>query len=136
MVKNDDCETKTTEVNDKRITKVGRFLRRTSLDETPQFFNVLMGDMSIVGPRPHMLSVDDHYRTFIDRYHIRSHVKPGITGLAQIRGFRGDAGNTNIEMQKRILADAFYVNNWSIALDGVIILKTIVLLLKGDKKAY
>ncbi len=136
MVENSDCETKTTEVNDKRITKIGRFLRRTSLDETPQFLNVLLGNMSIVGPRPHMLAVDDHFREFISKYSVRSMVKPGITGLAQIRGLRGDAGNTNIEMQKRFLADAFYVNNWSPSLDAVILLKTAILLLRGDKKAY
>lgn len=135
MVENDHSSTKTTQENDDRITKVGKFLRKTSLDEMPQFINVLLGDMSVVGPRPHMILIDDYYKSRIGRYAVRSLVKPGITGLAQVNGLRGDDGNMEIEMQKRILTDAFYVRNWSLILDGVIILKTIFLVLKGDKKA-
>lgn len=132
---NDECATKTTAPNDDRITRVGRFLRKTSLDEMPQFINVLRGEMSVVGPRPHMLLVDDFYKLKIGRYAVRSLVKPGITGLAQVNGLRGDSGDMDIEMHKRILADAFYVKNWTISLDLVIILKTIFLVVGGDKKA-
>lgn len=135
MHKNGDSSTKTTELNDSRITGFGKFLRKTSLDEMPQFINVLLGDMSVVGPRPHMLLVDDYYKLKIGRYSIRSHVKPGVTGLAQVNGLRGDTGDMNIEMQKRILADTFYVKNWSFVLDVVIIFKTAFLIVKGDKKA-
>ena len=132
---NGDCSIKTTEDKDERITKIGRFLRKTSLDEMPQFLNVLKGEMSVVGPRPHMLLVDDFYKLKIGRYAIRSLVKPGLTGLAQVNGLRGDAGNMDIEMQKRVLADAFYVKNWTLILDLVIILKTLFLVIGGDKNA-
>ena len=136
MVENEESSTKTTSKDDYRITKFGKFLRKNSLDETPQFINVLLGNMSVVGPRPHMLLVDDYYKPKIGRYSIRSQVKPGITGLAQVSGLRGDNGNDmEIEMKKRILADTFYIKNWSIILDLVIILKTLFLLLKGDKNA-
>ena len=132
---NADSASKTTDENDKRITSIGKFLRKSSLDELPQFINVLLGDMSVVGPRPHMLMVDDYYKMKIGRYSIRSHVKPGITGLAQVNGLRGDKGDMVIEMQKRILADTFYVKNWSFVLDLVIILKTVFLVIRGDKNA-
>ncbi len=135
MCVNEDSATKTTGHNDQRITKIGKFLRKTSLDELPQFVNVLIGDMSIVGPRPHMLVVDDHYKPKIGRYAVRSMVSPGITGLAQVNGLRGDRGNMDIQMKKRILADTYYVRNWSISLDIVIILRTLLLLAKGDKNA-
>ena len=135
MCVNGNCTIKTTEENDQRITRIGRFLRKTSLDEMPQFLNVLRGEMSVVGPRPHMLLVDDFYKLKIGRYSIRSLVKPGVTGLAQVNGLRGDAGNMDIEMQKRILADAFYVKNWTMSLDLVIIFKTIFLVIGGDKNA-
>ncbi|MCJ8154825.1 exopolysaccharide biosynthesis polyprenyl glycosylphosphotransferase [Chryseobacterium sp. SSA4.19] len=135
MIVNDESSTKTTAENDIRITRIGKFLRKTSLDEMPQFFNVLKGEMSIVGPRPHMLAVDNYYKPKIGRYSLRSMVTPGITGLAQVNGLRGDAGNVEVEMNKRILADAFYVRNWSFVLDLVIILKTILLVVIGDKNA-
>ncbi|WP_267404677.1 MULTISPECIES: exopolysaccharide biosynthesis polyprenyl glycosylphosphotransferase [unclassified Chryseobacterium] len=135
MVVNDESTTKTTSENDSRITKIGKFLRKTSLDEMPQFLNVLKGEMSIVGPRPHMLAVDDYYKPKIGRYSLRSMASPGITGLAQVNGLRGDSGDVEVEMKKRVLADAFYVRNWSFALDLVIILKTILLVLGGDKNA-
>lgn len=135
MLVNDECTKNTTSENDKRITKIGKFLRKTSLDEMPQFLNVFVGDMSIVGPRPHMLLVDDFYKLKIGRYSVRSLVKPGITGLAQVNGLRGDIGNMEIKMQKRILADAFYVKNWSVSLDAIIIIKTIFLVIGGDKNA-
>lgn len=130
-----DAVQTTTGKNDPRITKIGRFLRKTSLDEMPQFINVLKGEMSVVGPRPHMLLVDDFYKLKIGRYSVRSLVRPGVTGLAQVNGLRGDSGNMDIKMQKRILADAFYVKNWSFMLDLVIIFKTVFLVLGGDKNA-
>ena len=135
MVVNGESTTRTTQKNDDRITAVGKLLRFTSIDEMPQFINVLLGHMSVVGPRPHMLLVDDYYKTRIGRYAIRSMVKPGITGLAQVNGLRGDYGDMSIEMKKRILADTFYVKNWSMVLDLVIILKTVFLVIGGDKKA-
>lgn len=135
MVVNDDSATKVTAENDSRITRFGNFLRKTSLDEMPQFLNVLKGEMSVVGPRPHMLAVDDYYKPKIGRYSVRSMASPGITGLAQVNGLRGDSGDREVEMKKRALADAYYVRNWSFVLDLVIILKTIILVITGDKKA-
>jgi putative colanic acid biosynthesis UDP-glucose lipid carrier transferase len=135
MIVNDESSTKTTEENDSRITKFGKILRKTSLDELPQFINVLKGEMSIVGPRPHMLSVDNYYKPKIGRYSLRSMVSPGITGLAQVNGLRGDFGDVEVDMKKRVLADAFYVRNWSFVLDLIIILKTILLVIGGDKNA-
>lgn len=135
MVVNDDSATKVTSENDSRITRFGNFLRKTSLDEMPQFLNVLKGEMSVVGPRPHMLAVDDYYKPKIGRYSVRSMASPGITGLAQVNGLRGDSGDREVEMKKRALADAYYVRNWSFVLDLVIILKTIILVITGDKKA-
>lgn len=133
-MKSNDSD-KTTDVDDDRITKIGKFLRKTSMDELPQFINVLQGNMSVVGPRPHMLLVDDYYKPKIRRYSLRSMVKPGITGLAQVSGLRGDEGDMNRGMKKRILADSFYVRNWSFSMDIVIILKTLFLIIVGDKNA-
>ncbi|OCA68517.1 glycosyl transferase [Chryseobacterium artocarpi] len=135
MVVNNESTTKTTSENDSRITSIGKFLRKTSLDELPQFINVLRGQMSVVGPRPHMLAVDNYYKPKIGRYSLRSMVSPGITGLAQVNGLRGDFGDVEVEMKKRVLADAFYVRNWSFVLDLVIILKTVLLVIGGDKNA-
>lgn len=135
MIVNDESTTKTTSENDSRITRIGKFLRKTSLDELPQFINVLKGEMSVVGPRPHMLSVDNYYKPKIGRYSLRSMVNPGITGLAQVNGLRGDFGDVEVEMKKRVLADTFYVRNWSFVLDLVIILKTVLLVIGGDKNA-
>ena len=136
MVVNKDSATKTTAVNDTRITKLGKFLRKSSIDEFPQFINVLKGDMSIVGPRPHMILVDEFYKSKIRRFSLRSAVKPGITGLAQVNGHRGDRENMDVEMQKRVLADIFYVRNWSIILDLIIVFKTVYLVIFGDKNAH
>ncbi|WP_434583983.1 undecaprenyl-phosphate glucose phosphotransferase [Klebsiella sp. R390] len=110
--------------NDVRVTKIGRFLRRTSLDELPQFFNVLFGQMSIVGPRPHAVAHNEQYRTLIEGYMLRHKVKPGITGLAQINGWRGET-DTIEKMQKRIEFDLLYIQNWSVFLDLKIIFLTI-----------
>ncbi len=135
MKEDGSSTSKITEENDSRITPIGRFLRKTSLDELPQFINVLLGDMSVVGPRPHMLAVDDEFKPKIGRYSVRSLVKPGITGLAQVNGLRGDKGDRDIQMRKRVIADSFYVKNWSFSLDIIIILKTLILMIKGDKNA-
>ena len=120
--------------NDARITPLGNFLRRTSLDELPQFFNVLQGSMSIVGPRPHAIAHNELYRKSIDGYMLRHLVKPGITGWAQVNGWRGET-DTDEKMQKRIEYDLEYLKNWSIFLDIKIILMTIW---KGfvNKNAY
>ncbi|MBY0065563.1 exopolysaccharide biosynthesis polyprenyl glycosylphosphotransferase [Empedobacter falsenii] len=125
---------KATVRNDARITKVGSFLRKTSLDEMPQFINVLLGDMSIVGPRPHMISQDSYYKEIIEKYNLRHYVKPGITGLSQVKGYRG-AIDSDYDMEKRIFTDVYYVRNWSFLLDIQIIYLTIVLVLKGDENA-
>ena len=121
--------------NDMRITSVGKFLRRTSLDEFPQFFNVLVGDMSIVGPRPHMLKHTEEYSALIEKYMVRQLVKPGITGAAQVRGFRGETKELQ-EMEGRVRLDVWYIENWSLFLDINIIFQTVWKGLKGDEKAY
>lgn len=110
--------------NDPRVTRLGMFLRKTSLDELPQFYNVLQGRMSIVGPRPHALAHNEHYKDLVESYMKRHKVKPGITGWAQVNGLRGET-DTIEKMQKRVEYDLWYINNWSIALDLKIILLTI-----------
>ncbi|NJO03450.1 MAG: undecaprenyl-phosphate glucose phosphotransferase, partial [Bacteroidia bacterium] len=119
--------------DDCRITPVGKFLRKTSLDEFPQFINVLKGNMTIVGPRPHAIEVDKVFRKAVDKYMVRYLVKPGITGLAQIKGFRG---NDDIYMKYRVRMDVFYVENWSFLLDLKIIGLTVSKMLLGDKNAF
>lgn len=121
--------------NDPRVTRIGRFMRKTSLDELPQFFNVLFGDMSVVGPRPHLWSQNKTYGNRIKKYMVRHYVKPGITGLAQVRGFRGEI-ETEEDMINRIKFDVFYIENWSFALDIKIIVQTVVNIFKGEEKAY
>jgi Undecaprenyl-phosphate glucose phosphotransferase len=110
--------------NDSRITRVGAFLRRTSLDELPQFFNVLLGDMSVVGPRPHAIEHDELYRKIVDGYIHRYRIKPGITGWAQVNGYRGETDQLE-KMQGRVEHDLYYLRNWSFALDMRIVLATI-----------
>jgi len=119
---------------DARITPVGAILRRTSLDELPQFINVLQGNMSIVGPRPHAVVHNEEYRQLIDGYMLRHKAKPGITGWAQINGWRGET-DTLVKMEKRIEFDLTYIQRWSLLFDLKIILLTIF---KGfiDKNAY
>lgn len=121
--------------NDPRITRFGKFMRKTNIDELPQFINVLIGNMSVVGPRPHPLKLNEEYRSIVSKYMIRHLVKPGVTGLAQAKGFRGETANHEI-MEKRIVADVFYIENWSFLLDIKIILLTIINIIKGDKKGY
>lgn len=120
---------------DQRITRVGKFLRKTSLDELPQFINVLLGEMSIVGPRPHMVSHTHMYAERIDRFMVRHFVKPGITGLAQVSGYRGEV-ETEKDIVNRVKYDIFYLENWSLFLDIKIIFLTVYNILKGDDKAY
>ena len=110
--------------NDNRITKVGAFLRKTSLDELPQFFNVLQGRMSVVGPRPHALAHNEYYKDLVESYMQRHKVKPGITGWAQVRGYRGET-DTLDKMQKRVQMDIWYICNWSLMLDIKIIFLTV-----------
>lgn len=110
---------------DARITGFGAFLRRTSLDELPQFLNVLKGEMSIVGPRPHALEHNEQYKTLVDGYMSRHKIKPGITGWAQINGYRGET-DTLLKMQKRVEYDLHYIENWSLWLDLKIITLTII----------
>lgn len=121
--------------NDPRVTKIGKFIRKTSIDELPQFFNVLLGDMSVVGPRPHLWTQNKVYGTKVKKYMIRHHVKPGVTGLAQVRGFRGEI-ETDDDMVNRIKYDVFYIENWSLFMDIKIIALTIINIFKGEEKAY
>ena len=109
---------------DSRITRVGAFLRSTSIDELPQLLNVLRGEMSLVGPRPHALVHDKAYRTVIDDYLRRHHVKPGMTGWAQVNGFRGETAHLS-EMQRRVDFDLWYINHWSLALEFFILFRTL-----------
>ncbi|MBT8253935.1 MAG: undecaprenyl-phosphate glucose phosphotransferase [Flavobacteriaceae bacterium] len=121
--------------DDNRVTKVGRFIRKTSIDELPQFFNVLFGDMSVVGPRPHMVSHTNMYAKKIDKFMVRHFVKPGITGLAQVSGYRGEV-ESDKDIIGRVKYDIFYIENWSILLDIKIISQTFLNAVKGEEKAY
>jgi len=121
--------------HDMRITKIGKFIRKTSIDELPQFYNVLFGTMSVVGPRPHMVKHTNEYATSVDKYMVRHFVKPGITGLAQVRGYRGEI-ETEIDIHNRIKFDIFYIENWSMFLDFKIIVQTILNAIRGEAKAY
>ena len=121
--------------NDPRTTPIGAFLRRTNLDEIPQFVNVLKGDMSVVGPRPHMLKHTEQYSQLIDKYMVRHLVKPGITGWAQITGYRGET-KTLEQMEGRVKRDVWYIENWSFFLDLKIIYVTVINMFRGEKNAY
>ena len=132
---NDQADTVAARPGDSRVTAVGRLLRHTSFDEFPQFFNVLCGDMSVVGPRPHMLSQTEQYRRMLSRYMTRHAVKPGITGWAQINGCRGLA-DTPQRMQQRFNLDIWYIRNRTFLLDLRIIARTALSILRGDPKAY
>ncbi len=121
--------------NDDRITRIGAFLRKTSLDEFPQFLNVFMGDMSIVGPRPHMLLHTEQYSKRINHYMVRLYLKPGLTGWAQINGYRGEIKDIEL-MKERVEHDIWYMQNWSILLDIKIMFSTFKNILKGEENAY
>lgn len=135
MKTNEASEDKHTTKNDTRVTFFGSFLRRTSLDELPQFFNVLKGSMSVVGPRPHLKSLSIEYQKNVNNYLDRHAVKPGVTGLAQVRGYRGEI-TKKADIKNRIRLDIFYIENWSILLDVKIIFQTVFNVFKGDEKAY
>lgn len=135
MTLNDRSEKDQTVKGDPRITKIGQFIRKTSIDELPQFFNVLKGEMSVVGPRPHMLSQSDRFKKIVDNYMVRHYVKPGITGLAQVKGYRGEI-ETDEDIKNRVRYDIFYIENWSFILDINIIIRTVLNIFKGEEKAY
>jgi putative colanic acid biosynthesis UDP-glucose lipid carrier transferase len=128
-------ESQQAQKEDSRITPIGKFIRRTSLDEMPQFFNVLSGSMSVVGPRPHMLKHTTDYNDQINNFMVRHFVKPGITGLAQVTGLRGETKKVS-DMKRRVRADIEYVQNWSLAKDIKICFLTVIVTLKGDDKAF
>jgi putative colanic acid biosynthesis UDP-glucose lipid carrier transferase len=131
---NTDSDHKQASANDKRITPIGKFLRKTNLDEMPQFFNVLFGNMSVVGPRPHMVKHTNEYSELIDNYLVRHYAKPGITGWAQTNGLRGETKNVE-KMAKRVQYDIWYIENWTFILELKIIYSTIKNMIMGDKNA-
>ena len=117
--------------DDPRITKVGKFIRSTSIDELPQFWNVLKGDMSLVGPRPHMLKHTEEYSHLINKYMVRHFVKPGITGWAQVTGFRGETKEL-WQMEGRVQRDIWYIEHWTFILDLYIMYKTVYNVIRGE----
>ena len=132
---NVEANTKQVTLNDKRITRIGRFLRKSNLDELPQFVNVLLGTMSVVGPRPHMLAHTDLFSKVMGEYMVRHFLKPGITGWAQVSGYRGEI-KEETQLRNRIIHDIWYMENWSLWLDAKIIWLTIYSTFKGNKNAY
>ena len=135
MAQNEESDSIQATKGDARITKIGSFLRKSSLDELPQFLNVLLGDMSVVGPRPHMLKHTEEYSALIGKYMVRQLVKPGITGVAQVKGYRGETKELK-DMEGRVRADVWYIENWSLALDINLIALTVWNVVKGDEKAF
>lgn len=121
--------------HDPRKTRLGNFIRKTNIDELPQFINVLLGQMSVVGPRPHMLKHTEEYSKLIDKYMVRHLVKPGVTGWAQVNGFRGETKEL-WQMEGRVQRDVWYLEHWTFLLDLYIIYKTIKNIIKGEKEAY
>jgi putative colanic acid biosynthesis UDP-glucose lipid carrier transferase len=120
--------------NDSRVYPAGRWLRKLSLDEFPQFVNVLLGDMSVVGPRPHLVQHNKEFEKELSQYNIRSFVKPGITGLAQVRGFRGET-LTRADLTNRIESDLYYIENWTFTLDIVIVFRTFWHMIRPPEKS-
>lgn len=135
MKANKDAHFKQATQNDERITKIGKFIRKTSLDEFPQFINVLRGEMSLVGPRPHMVKHTSDYSKLVDDYMVRQFIKPGITGWAQINGYRGEITNPE-QIEARVNKDLWYLENWTLWLDIQILFLTLYQMFKGDKNAY
>lgn len=135
MYINTSDESKQAQKEDVRTTPIGRFIRRTSLDEMPQFFNVLLGSMSVVGPRPHMIKHTTDYNDHINDFMVRHFVKPGITGLAQVTGLRGET-KTVKDMKRRVNTDIKYVQRWSLITDIKICFLTVIVTLKGDENAF
>lgn len=132
---NDLSDSKQAGKGDSRITKFGAFMRKTSIDELPQFFNVFLGNMSVVGPRPHMINQTKQYTDLINNYLVRQYAKPGITGWAQVNGFRGETKKV-LDMKNRVEFDIWYIENWSLLLDIKIIIKTVVNIFQGEENAY
>jgi putative colanic acid biosysnthesis UDP-glucose lipid carrier transferase len=124
MIVNDEADMLPAAQNDRRITFIGRFMRRSFIDELPQFINVLLGDMSVIGPRPHMLSEHYKFEAQVSHYHFRQKVKPGITGLSQVMGLEG-AVSTIKRMNDRVMVDNFYVRHWTFKLDLIILFRTV-----------
>jgi putative colanic acid biosynthesis UDP-glucose lipid carrier transferase len=135
MKVNNDSDKKQATKSDDRITKIGYFLRRTSLDEMPQFFNVFFGSMSVVGPRPHMLKHTEQYKEIINQFMVRHFLKPGITGWAQVNGFRGET-KENEAMENRVKFDLYYLENWTAMFDVRIIFITLINVFRGEDNAY
>ncbi len=135
MRMNKEADTKQATKNDPRVTAIGRILRKTNLDEMPQFWNVLVGHMSVVGPRPHPLRLNDQFADIIDKYMVRHFVRPGITGWAQVNGYRGETRTPEI-MEKRVELDVWYLENWSFFLDLKIVVKTVTNMFGHDPNAY
>jgi putative colanic acid biosynthesis UDP-glucose lipid carrier transferase len=135
MTMNKDTEAKQATKNDKRVTRIGKFIRKTSLDEFPQFLNVLKGEMSIVGPRPHMLKHTEDFSNMEDQYMVRQFLKPGITGWAQVNGYRGEIKEL-FHIKKRVEYDLWYLEHWSLWLDIRIIFLTVFNVFKGEENAY
>jgi putative colanic acid biosynthesis UDP-glucose lipid carrier transferase len=135
MVVNQDADKLQATANDPRKTPLGNFIRNTSIDEIPQLINVFLGNMSLVGPRPHMVKHTEMYSKLIDNYMDRHTVKPGITGWAQVTGLRGETKELS-QMENRVKADIWYIQNWSFLLDMKILMKTFQTILLGDKNAY
>ncbi|WP_111709965.1 undecaprenyl-phosphate glucose phosphotransferase [Lutibacter citreus] len=136
MTVNTDSDSLQASKNDARITSIGKILRKTSLDEMPQFFNVLIGNMSVVGPRPHMLAHTDSYKQSVHKFMVRHFAKPGITGWAQVKGFRGETKEIK-DMANRAEADIWYIENWTLMLDiKIIVLTAWQVFIRGDKNAF
>ncbi len=135
MKVNNEANTKQAQRNDDRLTRIGKFMRRTSLDEFPQFINVFKGEMSIVGPRPHMLRHTEDYSKIMGQYMVRQFLKPGVTGWAQVHGYRGEIKDDE-QLRKRIEHDIWYMENWSIWLDMRIMFLTVYRTVKGDENAF
>ncbi|MEC4003512.1 exopolysaccharide biosynthesis polyprenyl glycosylphosphotransferase [Flavobacterium sp. SUN052] len=135
MTLNEIADLEQVSKNDPRITKIGKFIRKTSIDELPQFFNVILGDMSVVGPRPHMVSHTEMYAKRVDKFMVRHFIKPGITGLAQTNGYRGEVESEK-DIINRVKYDIFYLENWSLLLDSKIVFLTVLNAVKGEDKAY
>ncbi len=135
MKVNKDADLKQASRHDNRITFIGKFIRKTSLDEFPQFLNVLRGEMSLVGPRPHMIKHTSDYSKVVDSYMVRQFIKPGITGWAQINGYRGEITNPE-QIKMRVNKDLWYLENWTLWLDIRILFLTVYYIFKGDKKAF
>lgn len=135
MKPNKDADLKQATQNDDRITRIGKFIRRTSIDEFPQFINVFKGEMSLVGPRPHMIKHTNDYSKIVDEYMVRQFLKPGITGWAQINGYRGEITNPE-QIRMRVDKDLWYLENWSLWLDIQILFLTVYSVIKGDKNAF